>query len=397
LKEEGCFMNAAFHYDAAPIFTIPPQASNKSALSAPKYALPLEPPLQERMPGPLRPKPYRIMQNISFISTGIHQNIAIDKSCTLWSFGATFMASDWDGTFSPGLPQDVNYVPQKVMENVLTAFAGAWHILCITKEHELWGWGSNIDHELGLGDRMRRLNPTLIMDKVSYVNGCEGKSFVIRDDGSLWGWGENSHRTLLQPQKDIATPVHLLDNIRAAYASSEFALAIDMENNLWAWGATSGDLIFTAKPYAICSPTKLMDYVKDVSIPAADDGYYFILLENGDLYSVGIGEPGSMVPYKLRKSSGSIPIKVMENVEAVKAGHQFTLVLLKDGRLFAVGRNDLGQCGNGKSTGSIRKPIFLMSHAVSMGAGHHHGLGLQDNGDLWVWGGDYGRSRDSQQ
>ena len=82
----------------------------------------------------------------------------------------------------------------------------------------------------------------------------------------------------------------------------------------------------------------------------------------------------------------------MDHVAEIKAGHHFSLIRLVDGRVMAIGENGLGQCGNGKSSGRIRIPTEIISHAAGIGAGHHHGLGLLQNGDLWIWGGDYGHA-----
>jgi alpha-tubulin suppressor-like RCC1 family protein len=84
----------------------------------------------------------------------------------------------------------------------------------------------------------------------------------------------------------------------------------------------------------------------------------------------------------------------MENVKNAYIGRAFSFVLLNDGRLYSFGDNFAGQCGTGKDSGKIIKPRLIMNHVIEAAAGHIHGIALQSNGDLWIWGGDYGISVD---
>ena len=85
-----------------------------------------------------------------------------------------------------------------------------------------------------------------------------------------------------------------------------------------------------------------------------------------------------------------MPVKIMEGVSSASAGNRFCYVVLNDGRLYSIGDNGLGQCGNGKSTGLVKKPYLVMECVKEAKAGHVHGIALQTNGDVWIWGCEYG-------
>jgi alpha-tubulin suppressor-like RCC1 family protein len=74
-------------------------------------------------------------------------------------------------------------------------------------------------------------------------------------------------------------------------------------------------------------------------------------------------------------------------------GGFFGLAATKDGSVWAWGRNDYGQLGNGTQTLSktpIQVPGF--TGATSVAAGYYHSLVLKADGTVWAWGkGGYGQ------
>lgn len=399
-----------------PLFPAPPinEKSSKS-VAPPKSALPLTPPLTEKHKSPWTPKPYRIMQNIRSINACTHRNAAIDNNDVLWVWGAISQGRYFDDVptddgekiyvrneyvYSDDVSQNVNYIPSKVMENVSSVSTGAWHYMCITKDGKLWGWGKNDDGQLGLGDRTDRDEPVFIMDDVKSVYASYQNTFAIKNDGSLWGWGYNNNdysphdkaNLLLDAPKYCTSPVFLLDDIESITAGYFFAMAVKKNGELLGWGINMADVLFAASPQKDCTPMPLMTEIKSAAM-SIHDHYCLVTAKDGGLYVLGFGDKtGGMLIWYMRNKMGNGPIKVMDNVEKAFAGHWFSLILLRDGRLFSSGANELGQGGTGKFKSAGNKPGFVMNHVVEATAGHFHGMALQSNGDLWIWGGDYGVS-----
>lgn len=360
----------------------------------PVFALPLEKSIVNCTQKGAIPKPYRLLQNVQSISACIHRNAVIDKEYRLWVWGASEMArvEEYGSyVYTNDAPQNVNYHPQLVMDDVVAVSQGAWHTLARTKDNLLFGYGVNSSGELGIGDCEEHHKPAFIMNDCIRTFANDSQSFAIKTNHSLWGWGYNGNSLILGGAEICCKPIELLDEVVDVCVGNDVAFVVKSDSSLWAWGRNTTGIIFTSPQFHQCNvPQYLMSGVKKVSLsPAEDSNYALVLMENGDLYSLGYGEPGSLVTSKQRKSVGLCPVKIMNTVADISVGHHFSLIQLQDGRVFSVGRNDLGQCGNGKSTGSIKTPLFIMSHAISIAAGHYHGMGLQENGDLWIWGGDY--------
>ena len=388
-----------FTHDSAalPRHTVKPyHKPANGAVELPKSAFPLIEPLKERQKGSVEAKPYRILRHMTRIFAGTHLNGAIDASGGFWLWGSNLVQDE--GYFTVGGPQALNYQPKLVMTGVRNASVFNLHCLCVTETNQLWGWGFNDKFQLGLGDQAMRQEPTLIMDGIKSVFTNEGQTYVIKQDDTLWAWGDNRYETIPDSPSVCREPVYITDQVKTITSNGELAIAVKTDGSLWAWGYNKYNLIFSRESFQTHTLTLLMSGVKTAAIQAdALGGLCMVVMENGDLYSLGTGDDCTLVNYKLRSDVFGAPIKVMTGVADVRPGNNFALIRMEDDRLFATGENAVGQCGNGRASGYLRKPTPVMNHVIDMAVGYHHGLCLQENGDVWIWGADYGISKDAER
>ena len=71
----------------------------------------------------------------------------------------------------------------------------------------------------------------------------------------------------------------------------------------------------------------------------------------------------------------------------ISAGVYHSMVLKKDGSVWAWGKNTDGQLGDGSST-SKSTPVQIsgISQMIMIAAGYEHSLALKDDGTVWAWG-----------
>ncbi len=77
----------------------------------------------------------------------------------------------------------------------------------------------------------------------------------------------------------------------------------------------------------------------------------------------------------------------LSNAVAVATGASHTVVLRKDGSVWAWGDNFWGELGNGRRrVGDVPAPVPGLPRIVAVAAGYLHSLALAEDGTLWGWG-----------
>ncbi|MCL2377051.1 MAG: stalk domain-containing protein [Defluviitaleaceae bacterium] len=84
------------------------------------------------------------------------------------------------------------------------------------------------------------------------------------------------------------------------------------------------------------------------------------------------------------------PIRIMEGIVDIAAGIDFSLAVNTNGELFAWGRNDIGQLGDGTRTNRAT-PVKIMDDVVFVDAGGFTSIAITSDGQLWQWGNDVTR------
>jgi len=79
------------------------------------------------------------------------------------------------------------------------------------------------------------------------------------------------------------------------------------------------------------------------------------------------------------------PVQVLTGVAAVSAGFYHTLAFKTDGSLWAWGSNHDGQLGDGTRTDRLT-PVQILTRVAAVSAGGAHTLALKTDGSLWAWG-----------
>ena len=243
--------------------------------------------------------------------------------------------------------------------------AGYSHTLAVKNDGSLWSWGENHYGQLGNGTTVHMSIPNSIPEKIMNdvisVSAGQRYSLAINTDGSLWAWGLNSHGQLGDGTiTDRHVPVKIMDNvvfISAGYRA-DHTLAVKTDGSLWAWGRNDDGQIGDGTTTDRYKPVKIMDGV----ISAA----------SGTAYSMAIKGDGSLWAWGSNRQrqlgddttvSRHTPVKVMDDVALVSAS-LFTTMIIKTDR-------SLWVCG---SSAALRH-MKIMDCVVSVAAGTSHCLG----------------------
>ena len=273
--------------------------------------------------------------------------------------------------------------------------AGSNHSAAVTKDGDLYMWGSNGGGRLGNGSRTNSYTPVKIMKNVAAVSLGDEHSAAVTKDGSLYMWGYNRYGQLGNGSTtDSYTPIKIMENVATVSLGDYHSAAITKDGSLYMWGYNGSGQLGNGSTTNISTPVKIMENVAMVSL-----GYNHsaAVTKDGSLYMWGNNYSGQLGNGST--TNRSTPVKIMEKVAAVSLGGNHSATITKDGGLYTWGNNYFGQLGNGSIKNSYT-PIKIMSNVVSS-AGGSHTIALKKNGTVYTWGdneyGELGNGNKSNQ
>ncbi len=273
--------------------------------------------------------------------------------CLLLGFGLVVPAYAQDA-----LVRDCNTVEGTQLIAPQVA-AGDTTSFFLRQDQKLWGWGKNDYGQVGNGEiitggdsRNGQQPPVLLTNEgfnqgFKHVAGGRWHSLGVKNDGTVWGWGDNQYGQLgnmaSQPHKS-PEKIPGLQDMKAVACGEFFSLALDNYGYVWAWGNNTDNEL-----------------------------------------GRGSKESSSNTPQKVKGPGGSGDL---DNVKAIACGRFHGLALKNDGTVWAWGNGGWGVLGNGEDFSDEIYPVRVLNLAnvKSIGAGDYFSLALKNDGTVWAWG-----------
>ena len=306
--------------------------------------------------------------NIVQIAAGSGHSLALDDTGKVYAWGHNIRGQLGDGGTTNQLsPIAVDTSGVLADKNIVQIAAGYSHSLALDNTGKVYAWGYNIGGQLGDGSPTNRLSPVelstsgILNDKnIVHIAAGSSHSLVLDDDGRVYVWGFNGNGQLGDGSVtsrwspvELSTSGILNDKNIVQIVAGEFhSLAIDDAYGIYAWGFNN-----------------------------------YGQLGNG-------GSTDQWSPVEVN-TSGALADK---NIVQIETGSDHSLALDDDGKIYAWGRNNSGQLGDG-SISVRRSPVEVNTsgaladkNIVQIVAGYYHSLALDDEGKIYAWGfGGYGQ------
>jgi len=326
--------------------------------------------------------------------------------------GGTYTVDDTQEPMPAPSPPIEDTFNQTVATGAATTIAASnLNSFAIDSEGSLWAWGSNNSTSVGargethrsglLGDGTTSdsYTPIRVMDDVAAVSTVGTRTMVIKKDGSLWAWGDNSCGALgdgtatvsdggvVTDDNDRHLPIKIMDDVAAVSTGGSFSMAIKTDSSLWAWGSNGHGQLGDGTTTERHIPIKIMDDVVTVSISTINSQHALAIKTDGSLWAWGDNFHGQLGDGATTDRHS--PIKVMDDVAAVSAGGGFSMAIRNDGSLWAWGYNRYGFLGDGATT-DRHSPIKVMDDVAAVSSGADFTMAIKTNGSLWAWGSNGG-------
>jgi len=187
-----------------------------------------------------------------------------------------------------------------------------------------------------------------------------------------------------------------LSNVVRLYANYDYILALKDDGTVWAWGKNQygqlgdGTNITRYEPVQVKNLSGIVDIIVgkdqnqgDYAIARRHDGTLWAWGRNNNGYLGDGTTEDRYIPVKLVDENKS----ELNGIISVKLGRNYILALKDDGTVWAWGKNEYGQLGDGTNTQSLLpKKVNNLSGVITISTGDYHSLALKDDGSIWSWG-----------
>ena len=208
-------------------------------------------------------------------------------------------------------------------------------------------------------------------------------TLALDKDNNLWAWGSNRNGQLGDGTTTNRTsPTKIETGITFAQLSAghSHSAGIDNEGKLWTWGYNSWGSLGDGTRTQKAKPIKIMKDKTFKKVIAND--YSTLAIDMND----EIWYWGSY--YGSNSSMAYIPQKLDFKIEySLISGNTHYLFLDKQKKLWSWGSNYNGELGDGTTT-QRTGPVQIMSDKkfTQVSAGYQHSLAIDSEGNLWTWG-----------
>ena len=232
------------------------------------------------------------------LSAGLSHTVYVDETGTLWAWGSNQAGqlgteTQETSTDLEGNPIPYASQPLAVMEDVVSASAGADFTVALKADGTLWTWGGNDEGQLGTGTTEGSATPVQVLDQVTAVVAGDYHVAAIRTDGTLWMWGSNidgqlgtGQATEVLQTQPVQVPLN--GAVLAVAAGTGHTVAILEDVSLWVWGRNDqGQLGLDPDTAALVpQPTQVTEATGAVDV-AAGTYQTACLLSDGTLLTWG--------------------------------------------------------------------------------------------------------------
>ena len=266
--------------------------------------------------------------------------------------------------------------------NMIAASGG--NGMALKSDGTLWMWGYNRNGELGtgtpgfLGGANYSLLPVQVpITDITSIASADANFFVLKSDGTLWGWGRdydgslgvnmNDSRVIVwtdvnnNTQAFVINPIQIpLSNITTISSNSQNTLAI-INGTLWAWGENYCGQLGIGNHTTVDRPV-MVKGLTDVTSVIASTSYSLALKSDGTVWAWGFSMGGLGVPASGDLATTNTPVMVagLNNVAQLAGGWTHILALKSDGTVWAWGDNNYYELGNGGVGSGSSTPIQVL-------------------------------------
>lgn len=324
-------------------------------------------------------------------------SVALLDNGTVWTWG------DKTGPMSSSVPVMLN------VSNVTVMSTGNF-LLFLKSDGTVWACGDNRDGELGDGSQTNSYDRVVRVGNLSDVKMIAASNgMALKSDGTVWTWGYNRNGEL-----GVGTPGFLgganyslypvqvpVSDVTSIATSGDNSFVLKSDGTLWGWGSDyDGSLGVGMNDSRVIQWTDVNNntqafVVNPIQIPLSNvtaissNGQNTLAIINGTVWAWGDNTFGQLGIGSHKTADRPVQVKGLTDVTSVITTTSYSLALKSDGTVWAWGQNmgGLGVPASGDLV-TTNTPIMVagLNNVAQLAGGWTHILALKSDGTVWAWG-----------
>lgn len=345
------------------------------------------------------PVPVQGLRDIIAIAAGWRHAVALKRDGTVWFWGKR-----WNGIFGIKDTQDFVSQPEQIVGigDAVRIAAGSEHTVIVRSDGSMWAFGSNTKGQLGNeaawpGSVIFAPQASVLKSDVEKITAGIDTTYALKKDGTISAFGAFESGQMGDGTTNHATAVQVDKETQADKVSGGVShTVIRRANGNVGWMGFYNTEKFSRggkSPYDQDYRLQILTRIGNIKQIASGDEHTLLLKTDGTVWAYGKGDKGQLG--NGRKESSMVPVQVigLTNVTAIAAGGDSSLAICENGRVMTWGSNEFGQLGDG-TTENQSIPVRIAGDPTQItGAamGKNHALLCKENGTVWIWGNTEGR------
>lgn len=321
-----------------------------------------------------------------------HNGIILASDGSLWSWGEERLGWPVLGLSNTNIQNTVSLRRIGHDADWVDVAVGDSHCLAVKSDGTLWAWGANYNHQLGDGTKTTRSVPVPSVPGNEWKQAAAGGgdySLALRNDGTLWAWGNNWTGQLgIGGTKNTTNAVQVgtSTNWTKIWAGGIQSVGLQSDGSLWFWGSLDGNGKGTNE---FLVPTRISP---DTNWTDVCFGYFtvFAIKSDGTLWSWGL--KANFYTQTSDASMNATPMQVGTETDwqscASSPGCFYHILRKKDGSLWALDASEHRRVKPASEYKPIplRKINLQKDVATFTAGGDNIGVVLTRDGEVWTWG-----------
>jgi alpha-tubulin suppressor-like RCC1 family protein len=272
---------------------------------------------------------------------------------------------------------------------------GYSHSLALRDDGTVFAWGDDSSGELGSGRKLMSTTGIPVVfpnnGKVAAAEAGRNHSLALQTDGTVWAWGQNDYGQLgdgTNTGRSVPEKVNGLSGVIAVAAGDAHSVAATSDGKVWAWGFNEDGELGNNDDTSVSTPVQVVNIPAVSAVKAGSS--HTVALSNGVVWTWGDNSYGQLGDQEGLPRLYADQVIIDANIVAVDAGGDSTFAIDSFGEIWAWGRNDNFQLADGttndRATPAVIKNLPTMA-AVS--GGPDGCIAIDTAGGVWIWGFGY--------